>query len=92
MIWFLIHGFVFQGGNVRILELLVKAGADINVQGGKLNLSPLMYAAYKGHADAVRFLKNNGADLYLEDNNGNTALDLAELQNNVEISKILREK
>ena len=74
------------------MDLLVKAGADVNAQGGPFNLSPLMIAAFKGHADVVRFLKNNGADLYLEDANGNTALDLAELKNNAEVSRILREK
>ena len=51
-----------------------------------------MRAAYKGDVETVRILKNAGANLNLVDFEGNTALDLAEQQNNTEIIKLLREK
>ena len=51
-----------------------------------------MRAAADGNVEIVKFLKNQGVDLSVENENGDTALDLAEQQFNSEIIKILREK
>ena len=37
--------FIFQVGNRLVLEALVEAGADLNVQSGEREFSPLMSAA-----------------------------------------------
>ena len=49
-----------------------------------------MMAAYKGYVDIVRFLKDQGVDLSLEDTDGDTALDLAIARNHQEVINILR--
>ena len=74
------------------MRAVIQAGADINYQGGEAEATAIMRAAYQGDIETVRILKNAGANLDLVDSQGYTALDLAELQNNLEISKLLREK
>ena len=51
-----------------------------------------MKAAYDGKIEIVRFLKDQGVDLDLVDIDGDTALDLAELTDNNDISDLLAEK
>ena len=49
-------------------------------------------AAYDGKIEIVRFLKDQGVDLDLVDLDGDTAMDLAELNYNTDISNLLAEK
>jgi hypothetical protein len=55
------------------------------------NMTLLMYAVDKNRVEIVRFLKKKGADITLENNEGYTALKIAELklekENNSIISK-----
>ena len=81
-----------QKQDLDTLKALTSAGADLNTTGGPLQFSPIMYAAYNGYVNIVRFLKNQGVDLSLEDTEGDDALDLAELRDHEEVIKILREK
>ena len=81
-----------QKEDLATLKALAAAGADLNTQSGPLEFSPIMHAAYEGYVDIVRFLKNQGVDLSLEDTEGDNALDLAVLRNHGEVIKILREK
>lgn len=46
----------------------------------------------QGDNELVSFLKSLGVDLELQDRDGDTALDLAELQYHTDTSNILREK
>jgi ankyrin repeat protein len=46
-------------GNLPLVELLVKKGADIH----HWNDMVLSSAVYGGHLDVVKFLVNNGADV-----------------------------
>ena len=75
-----------------MLTILTEAGADLNVQGGAYGWSPIMKAAYDGKIEIVRFLKDQGVDLDLVDLDGYTAMDLAELNYNTDISSLLAEK
>ena len=84
--------FLFQAGDLVSLKKLAEAGADLNVQGGGREWSPIMKAAFDGNIDIVRYLKSQGVDLDLTDSEGNTALDLAEQQYNTDVSNLLREK
>lgn len=47
-------------GNLRAVELLLKAGVDVNVT-GEMGCTALHYARLKGHKDVERFLLDNGA-------------------------------
>ena len=57
----------------EILRCLIENGADIN-KGRNDNQTPLMVAAEKGHVSVATFLIERGADVDLQDENGNTAL------------------
>jgi ankyrin repeat protein len=71
-----------RGSSGEVVDLLIKAGADINHQTEQLGYTPLMYAIqlnslYKAQ-DLVRRLLAAGADTTLTDKEGKTALDLAQ--------------
>lgn len=74
-----------QLGHQRVVELLIEAGADINVFGKALD-SPygrtygsaaLHYAAGRGHHGIVKALLKHGADVNAQDNRGDTPLHYA---------------
>ena len=56
-------------GNIKCLELLLKAGADVN--------SEKILAAESDHNRCVEILLNQGADVNKQDSNARTALMLA---------------
>ncbi|KAL2782717.1 ankyrin repeat-containing domain protein [Aspergillus keveii] len=67
-----------RNGNRRIVELSLAHGADI--EGGadwEEPYSPLMVATMNGRAEIVRTLLKQGANMYLTDTNGLTALAVA---------------
>jgi len=64
-------------GNAAMIELLLKAGADVNVPNGN-GTTPLMFAAASGKTDAIRILVDHGANVNARDSNhGQTALMFA---------------
>ncbi|MEJ1930626.1 ankyrin repeat domain-containing protein [Nostoc sp. NIES-2111] len=58
-------------GNQEIVELLIKAGADVNL-GAKSGLTPLAEAAYEGYTEIVQILRDAGADIHARCHNGDT--------------------
>ncbi|MBI3589787.1 MAG: ankyrin repeat domain-containing protein [Candidatus Melainabacteria bacterium] len=69
-----IEGSVLEDtdGNIGIINLLLKHGANIN---GGDGFTPLMEAAIQANKEIVELLLSNGADPNLKDNEGHTALD-----------------
>ena len=66
----------YVNGRLDFVKLLINEGADVNAKvGGK---TILMYAAMNGDKEAIDFLIERGADVNAVDNNGKTALQLAE--------------
>ncbi|KAK7944849.1 hypothetical protein WMY93_000577 [Mugilogobius chulae] len=59
--------------NVEICDMLLKAGAKINIT-NMYGISPLFTAAQIGSMDALRFLIKQGADINTQAADGNTAL------------------
>jgi ankyrin repeat protein len=59
---------------MRRIKRLLKAGANIEAREEHLNKTPLICAAWYGHADICKILIAKGADLEAKDNEGNTAL------------------
>ena len=57
----------------EILRCLIENGTDID-KGRNDNQIPLMVAAQKGHVSVATFLIEHGANVDLQDENGNTAL------------------
>jgi hypothetical protein len=76
-------------GHADVLNVLLKAGADINKAWG-VYVAPLHAAAMKGHRECVEILINSGADVNMKER-GYTAVDLAMREGHEDIVKILRD-
>ena len=59
-----------------IMLCLIGNGADVNARGND-NCTPLMTASRSGHVDKINVLINHGANLHLQDDNGDTAMHYA---------------
>jgi hypothetical protein len=67
-------------GDLRSLEKLLRAGADINTR-SKDGMTPLSVAAFWGYTDVVKYLLENGADINLPNKGTNwTPLHCAAFQ------------
>ncbi len=66
-----------QSRQIDCVRLLLDKGADVNAR-TDLDWTPLMAAAKRGDSVAVQLLISRGAKLDLENNEGDTALDIAE--------------
>lgn len=64
-------------GDCEILELLVKAKADVNIFGGYDLSTPLINASQYMPNSSLQLLLDAGADINLADNDGDTALIVA---------------
>ena len=70
---------VAAAGNshVEVLSCLVENGADVNAQKDVDNCTALMMASLNCQMDAIAFLIKHGANIGLQDKNGDTALHYA---------------
>ncbi|MCL2325760.1 MAG: ankyrin repeat domain-containing protein [Proteobacteria bacterium] len=81
------------GGNLKIVKRYVQQGGDPNRPIRNYSKpSLLIVAAGSGHAEMVRFLLENGADVKAADELGKTALHGAADQGYLDIVKMLVEK
>lgn len=65
--------YAADAGQIKVLRLLIPH-MDVNVT-DDAGMTPLHYAIKSGFVDAVRFLRENGADVDLKDNSGKSAAD-----------------
>jgi ankyrin repeat protein len=73
------------GGDLESVRLLVLANADINPQGW----TPLMYAAYNGHAEVAAHLVEKGASIDAQSASGMTALMVAAKNGHFAVADLL---
>ncbi|HYR85768.1 MAG TPA: ankyrin repeat domain-containing protein [Terriglobia bacterium] len=66
-----------QQRSIATLELLLKAGGEINAKENNRGSTPLHEAARWGWNDVVKYLVDHGADLNAKDNRGMTPVDSA---------------
>lgn len=66
-----------RADHVRIVRLLIGAGADVNAREATLGGTPLHKAAAQGALESVDALLVAGADFNLQDNKGDTPLHKA---------------
>lgn len=79
-------------GDTLAVRLFLESGMSLNgAAKTKGTLTPLMVAAYYGHAETVRFLLDKGADVNFEDSGGDTAFSAAAMsqEDNVATMKLL---
>jgi len=75
-------------GSLQSVKALVEAGAEIDPDGW----TPLIYAAFEGHAAVVRYLLTLDIDIDAQSDTGITALMAACRNNRIEIVRILLEQ
>ncbi|PAF46643.1 hypothetical protein BKH46_06655 [Helicobacter sp. 12S02634-8] len=63
---------VVQFGNFRFAQALLKEGADPNIKDSIRGNTPLHYAVNKQDKNMITLLMQYGADMYIENNNGDT--------------------
>ena len=71
------------------VDILLKCGADVNVQRRLNGLSALMMASQTGDTKIAEILLNHGADVDMKDKNGATALMFARQNRHRELAKLL---
>lgn len=76
-------------GNVSMVSLLIKHGADINAPAGELGRNSLHDAAAGNDVKMVELLLDNGADVGAVDYSAMTALQIAASLGNVDAAGIL---
>lgn len=86
--WTALHFAAFKGYD-KIVEALIKAKIDVNIQGKVYQRTALHYAVDRGNLGVVRLLIFGGADIRIKDKIGNTALEIAKLKGLVEIARML---
>ena len=64
-------------GNVKILEVLLSFGADVNLQ-DDTKQTPLHYAVLTDNIGVASLLLQKGANASIQDEDGNTPKDIAE--------------
>jgi hypothetical protein len=72
-----------EEGNIQAFQRALKRGANINTRISESNrfqkgTTALMLATIRGHADIVKLLLENGADIHAENADGKTALSYAQ--------------
>ncbi len=75
-------------GNTKMVELLIKAQADVNVQ-NKYGNTALMWAAFNGTTEIVELLIKAHADVNVQNISGDTALMWAISLGNTEVVDLL---
>ena len=76
-------------GETAQLERLIASGAAIDFEVDNFNQTPLMGAAWFGHADTVVILLRHHADVNHKNRIGETALQLAKGHDHPDIVKLL---
>ncbi|XP_035268343.1 cyclin-dependent kinase 4 inhibitor C [Anguilla anguilla] len=80
---------VMKLGNPAIALALLQAKADPNVRDPVGGLTVLHDAARDGYADTLQVLVNHGADVNIQDNEGNLPLHLAAREGNLDVVELL---
>ncbi len=72
-----------------LIKLLVNAGADISLKSSKGNTA-LIWFAYSGYLDGIRYLVSQGADIAVKNKDNQTALDIAEKSGHLKVVEYLK--
>ncbi len=76
-------------GRTSVVELLIAAGANVNIQQPQDGKTALMNAALEGRAEIAKLLIQAGANMNAKDRDGKTALIIAAEVGNAEVAAVL---
>jgi ankyrin repeat protein len=76
-------------GDSAMIRVLIGAGADVEIADQEYGITPLIAAAWRGHADVVQQLLDAKANVNTRAKDGNTALSRASNAGHNEIVKLL---
>ena len=78
-------------GYLDIVEFLVDSGVEINTQDNFFKSTALMFAAYNGNTEVVKYLVAKGADVNTKNEDGETALDIADERKHAQVVEYLKD-
>lgn len=84
--------FASDNGHAEIVQMLLEAGAKVNLRNDIWAQTALHRASHSGHIEIVELLLTYGADVNLEDGFGATALTWASSERHSEIVDILNNR
>ena len=76
-------------GYAAVCEVLIGAGAEVNVQTNPQGYAPLHSAAFAGHVEAIRVLLAHGADRGLANYRSELPADTARRTGQAEAVRVL---
>ncbi|HHF0518544.1 TPA: ankyrin repeat domain-containing protein [Vibrio alginolyticus] len=79
-----LHSAIWQD-NVKIVQLLIAAGFDVNAVGPRNGYTPLHDAVWANNLPALKLLVANGGDLTIKGHDGSTPLSKAKTENKQKI-------
>jgi ankyrin repeat protein len=95
LLWLTVTGALTAAsslGHIETVELLIREGADIDIESFAPKLyTPVMAAVSAGHANVVRALVDHDADLMIPDGHDHTVLEIAMMKSHNDIVAILLE-
>lgn len=83
-----LHSAAMQG-HAAVCELLLAAGAEVNIQTQPQGYAPLHSAAFAGHIEAIRVLLAHGADRALVNYRNERPADTARRTGQAEAARVL---
>jgi hypothetical protein len=84
-----LHHCAINGLTTSVKRLLSIRNINVNVKDDEYGMTPLHYAAFKGHIEIARLLLQNGAEVNAKSNRGSTPLYCAALNGHVDILHLL---
>ena len=81
--------YASMNGHLRVVETLLKAGANANQPAFDKNTTALMFASFTGHLDVVRTLLEAGANVNAVTTEGMTALMYASMNRHLPVARLL---
>ena len=76
--------------HIKVAELLIANGADLNSKSRSVSMTSLHAAACDNQKEITALLIVKGADINAKDSNGKTPLNYAEEEKNTDLATLLR--